>query len=59
MIQKKACIIRPMDKPVIISASDNLKSEKYKGLTPHDLIDIAMMNDLHYDGTHQEGVFFT
>jgi PGM1 C-terminal domain len=39
-------------------SSDNLKSEKYKGLTPHDLIHIAMMNDLHYDGTHQEGVIF-
>jgi hypothetical protein len=39
-------------------SSDNLKSDKYKGLTPHDLIDIAMVNDLHYDGTHQEGVIF-
>jgi hypothetical protein len=39
-------------------SSDNLKSEKYKGLTPHDLIHIVMMNDLHYDGTHQEGVIF-
>ena len=38
--------------------SDNLKSEKYIGLSPHDLIDIAMMNDLHYDGTSQEGVMF-
>jgi PGM1 C-terminal domain len=38
--------------------SDNLKSEKYIGLTPHDLIDIAMMNDLHYDGTSQEGIMF-
>ncbi len=38
--------------------SDNLKSENYAGLTPHDLIHIAMMNDLHYDGTHQEGVIF-
>lgn len=38
--------------------SDNLKSERYKGLTPHDLIDIAMVNDLHYDGTLQEGVMF-
>lgn len=38
--------------------SDNLKSEKYIGLTPHDLIDIAMMNDLHFDGTKQEGVMF-
>ena len=38
--------------------SDNLKSEKYTGLSPHDLIDIAMVNDLHYDGTSQEGVMF-
>jgi hypothetical protein len=38
--------------------SDNLKSDKYVGLTPHDLIDIAMMNDIHYDGTSQEGVMF-
>lgn len=38
--------------------SDNLKSEKYVGLSPHDLIDIAMINDLHYDGTSQEGVMF-
>ncbi len=38
--------------------SDNLRSEQYKGLSPHDLIDIAMTNDLHYDGTSQEGVMF-
>lgn len=38
--------------------SDNLQSNNYKGLTPHDLIDIAMLHDLHYDGTLQEGVMF-
>lgn len=38
--------------------SDNLRSDKYKGLSPHDLIDIAMVNDLHYDGTSQEGIMF-
>jgi len=38
--------------------SDNLRSDKYKGLSPHDLIDIAMVNDLHYDGSSQEGVMF-
>jgi len=38
--------------------SDNLRSERYKGLSPHDLIDIAMVNDLHYDGTSQEGIMF-
>jgi len=38
--------------------SDNLSSEKYIGITPHDLVDIAMINDIHYDGTSQEGVMF-
>jgi hypothetical protein len=38
--------------------SDNLMSDKYIGLTPHDLIDIAMMNDLNFDSTVQEGVMF-
>jgi len=38
--------------------SDNLQSEKYKGLTPHDLIEIATLNNLMYDGSNQEGVMF-
>lgn len=39
-------------------ASDNVISESYKGLTPHDLIDIAMCNRLLYDGARQSGVMF-
>ena len=39
-------------------ASDNLVSEKYKGLTPPDLIDIAMCNRIQYDGAKQTGVMF-
>ena len=39
-------------------ASDNVSSERYKGLTPQDLIDIAMFHSLMYDGTTQEGVMF-
>ena len=38
--------------------SDNLKSKNYIGLTPHDLVDIAMINELHFDGTTQEGIMF-
>jgi len=38
--------------------SDNLRSEQFHGITPPDLIDIAMFHDLHYDGTLQEGVMF-
>lgn len=44
--------------PRFYRCSDNLQSESYKGLTPHDLIDIAMRNDLFYNGSSQEGVMF-
>jgi hypothetical protein len=39
-------------------ASDNLQKENYKGLTPKDLIDIAMFHGLHFDGASQKGVVF-
>ena len=38
--------------------SDNVVNEKYIGITPHDLIDIAMCNGIHYDGARQTGVMF-
>lgn len=39
-------------------ASDNVVSDKYRGLTPHDLIDIAMYNRIQYDSAKQTGVMF-
>ena len=39
-------------------ASDNVFSPAYMGLTPSDLIDIAMFHGLMYDSTRQEGVMF-
>jgi hypothetical protein len=39
-------------------ASDNLQSERYRGLTPADLVDIVVERELHYDGATQEGVVF-
>jgi hypothetical protein len=39
-------------------ASDNVQSDTYKGLTPQDLIDIAMFHGLHFDGAAQRGVVF-
>ncbi len=39
-------------------ATDNLQNDQYKGLTPLDLIDIAMYNGLHYDNSKEEGVMF-
>lgn len=39
-------------------ATDNLRSDRYHGITPPDLLDIAIANDLHFDATLQEGVVF-
>jgi hypothetical protein len=39
-------------------ASDNLKSEGYKGLLPEDLIDILTTNRLHYNHSKETGVLF-
>lgn len=39
-------------------ASDNVENEKFKGLTPHDLLDIVIHHELMYDATKQEGIMF-
>lgn len=48
----------PTAKPCYYYASDNLQSQDYKGLTPDDLVDIAVDNGLHFDGASQQGVVF-
>jgi len=45
-------------RPCHYYASDNLQSPRYVGLTPNDLIDIAVDNDLHFDAAAQRGVVF-
>ncbi|HMS66347.1 MAG TPA: peptide ligase PGM1-related protein [Ignavibacteria bacterium] len=39
-------------------ASDNVQNDMYIGITPLDLIDIAMFHKIMYDGASQEGVVF-
>jgi len=39
-------------------SSDNVKSDQYIGITPPDLIDLAIINQLQYDGSKQQGVMF-
>src|SRR4028118_417989 len=48
----------PTAKPCYYYASDNLQSPVYKGLTPDDLVDIAVDNGLHFDSASQQGVIF-
>ncbi|MET0552841.1 MAG: peptide ligase PGM1-related protein [Vicinamibacteria bacterium] len=39
-------------------ATDNLKSDHYRGLLPEDLIDILTFNKLHYNHHTESGVLF-
>jgi pheganomycin biosynthesis PGM1-like protein len=39
-------------------ATDNLKSEAYRGLLPDDLIEILTINKLHYSHSTESGVLF-
>jgi PGM1 C-terminal domain len=39
-------------------ATDNLRSEAYRGLLPEDLIDILTINKLHYSHGTESGVLF-
>jgi len=48
----------PNGQPRYYYASDNLENPSYRGLTPDDLIDIAVVNDLHLHGAMQQGVVF-
>jgi hypothetical protein len=47
-----------MVKPGAMSPAIMFKAINTKGLTPHDLIDIAMCNQILYDGAKQTGVMF-
>ncbi len=48
----------PSGQPLHYLASDNLTSPRYRGLTPRDLVDIAVEHRLHYHGGTHEGVVF-
>ena len=44
--------------PKYYYASDTLQSDRYKGLSPDDLIDIAVYHDLHFHANTERGVVF-
>jgi hypothetical protein len=50
--------VMPNGEPRFYFASDNVSSPAYIGLTPADLIEIALLHRLMYDSTTQEGVMF-
>jgi len=48
----------PSGLPKFYRATDNLKSEAYRGLSPEDLIDITTVNRLHYGHGTETGALF-
>jgi len=50
--------LTPAGQPRCYYASDNLESSRYRGLTPYDLVDIAVVNGLHFHAAAAEGVAF-
>jgi PGM1 C-terminal domain len=48
----------PSGKSCYYYASDNLHADRYKVITPSDLIDIAAAHGLHFNAATQEGVVF-
>ena len=50
--------LTPTSQPCCYYASDNLESKRYRGLTPFDLVDIAVVNGLHFHAATGEGVAF-
>ena len=50
--------LTPNKQQLYYYASDSVQSDAYRGLTPRDLIDIAMFHGLHFDGAAQKGVMF-
>ena len=45
-------------RPKCYRATDNLRSERYRGILPEDLFDIVSMNGLHYSHRTESGVLF-
>ena len=48
----------PSGEPRFYYASDNVQKPSYIGLTPEDLTEISVCNNLHFHGATQEGVVF-
>ena len=55
---EKGEFLTPAGQPRCYYASDNLESDRYRGLTPYDLVDIAVVNGLHFHAATGEGVVF-
>ncbi|MDO9280569.1 MAG: peptide ligase PGM1-related protein, partial [Pseudomonadota bacterium] len=45
-------------RPKFYYGSDSVQSDQYKGLRPQDLVDIAVLHELHFHASTERGVVF-
>lgn len=55
---KDGLFYAPSGKPKYYFASDTIQEDRYKGLLPDDLVDIAVYHGLHFHGPTERGVVF-
>ncbi|HET7459820.1 MAG TPA: peptide ligase PGM1-related protein [Longimicrobium sp.] len=55
---QRGCYESLTGRPCFYHASDNLKDPAYRGLSPDDLLEIAVENGLYWDAAAQQGVVF-
>jgi hypothetical protein len=48
----------PSGRPKYYFATDTVQAERYKGLLPEDLVDIAVFHGVHFHGPTERGVVF-
>jgi hypothetical protein len=56
--QSDGLFYAPSGKPKYYFATDTIHAERYKGLLPEDLVDIAVFHGLHFHGPTERGVVF-
>jgi hypothetical protein len=56
--EDRAVFVAPSGSEKFYVASDHMFVEGIETLTPHDLLEIAVIRDLHFDQSHQVGTVF-
>ena len=56
--ERSGLFYSPRGSPKCYRATDNLKSDAYRGLAPDDFIEVITEHELHYSHTTESGVLF-
>ncbi len=56
--QEDGLFYAPSGRPKYYFATDTIQAERYRGLLPEDLVDIAVYHGLHFHGPSERGIVF-